>query len=203
MITSGQRTRIAVPVDTGLQQQQPALHRGVDHGLGELGRGLLRRAVGDELDREHRAEAAHLADRREALLPGEHAGAQRLADRDGALAEALLVDHVEDGERGGVGDRVADVRAADGAVVRRVHDLRLAEHARERQAGGDRLRDGDQVGLDAVVLDREELAGAREAGLDLVGDEQIPCSSQIARRPSMNSRRRRRRSRPRPGPARR
>ena len=30
----------------------------------------------------------------------------------------------------------------------------LAEHARERQPGGDRLRDRDQVGLDAVVLDR-------------------------------------------------
>ena len=47
----------------------------------------------------------------------------------------------------------------------------LAEHARQRKAAGDRLRDGDQVGLDAVVLDREQLAGAAEAGLHLVGDE--------------------------------
>ena len=163
-----------VAVHAGLQQQQPSLHRRVDHGLGELGRGLLRRAVGDELDREHGAEAAHVADGREALLPGEHPRAQRLADRDGALAEALLVDHVEDGERRGLGDGVADERAADGAVVRRVHDLRLAEHARERQAGGDRLGDGDQVGLDAVVLDREQLAGAREAGLHLVDDQADP-----------------------------
>ena len=41
----------------------------------------------------------------------------------------------------------------------------------ESEAAGDRLRDGDQVGLDAVVLEREELAGARKAGLHLVGDQ--------------------------------
>ena len=56
----------------------------------------------------------------------------------------------------------------------RVHDLRLAEDARERQAGGDRLRDGHQVGLDAVVLHREHAPGAAEAGLHLVGDEHDP-----------------------------
>ena len=39
---------------------------------------------------------------------------------------------------------------------------------------GDRLGDRDQVGLDAVVLDREELAGAREARLHLVDDEHDP-----------------------------
>ncbi len=58
----------------------------------------------------------------------------------------------------------------------RVHDLGPAEHARERQAVGDRLRDADQVGLDAGVLDREELAGAAEAGLHLVGDEDDPVA---------------------------
>ena len=158
----------------GLQQQQSTLHRRVDHGLGELRRGLLRRTVGDELDREHGAEPTYIADGRETLLPGEHAGTQRLADCNSALAKALLVDHVEDRERRGLGHRVADVGTADGAVVRRVHDLRLAQHARERQAGRDRLRNRDQVGLDAVVLDRKQLAGAREARLDLVGDQADP-----------------------------
>ena len=72
----------------------------------------------------------------------------------------------------------------------RVHDLGLAEHARERQPGGDRLGDRDQVGLDAVVLDREQLPGAAEAGLHLVDDSTIPCSSQIRRTPSHELRRR-------------
>ena len=43
--------------------------------------------------------------------------------------------------------------------------------ARERQAGGDRLRDAHEIGLDAGLLDREQRAGAAEAGLHLVGDQ--------------------------------
>ena len=98
----------------------------------------------------------------------------RLADRGRALDEPLVLDHVEHGERRGLRDRVADVRAADTACDGRVHDLRLAEHARERQPHRDRLRDRDQVGLDAEVLDREEAARAREAALHLVADEHDP-----------------------------
>ena len=128
----------------------------------------------DELDREHRAEPADVADLVEALLPGEHPRPDRLADRGRALDQALLVDHVEDGERRRLRDRVADVRAADRVRAGRVHDLGPAEHARERQAAGDRLGDRDQVGLDVVVLDREELAGAAEAGLHLVDDQDDP-----------------------------
>ncbi len=85
--------------------------------------------------------------------------------------EVLLLEHVEHGERGGLGDRVADVRPADRAVVGAVHDRRPPDHAREWKAGGDRLRDRHQVRLDAQVLHREHAAGTAEAGLHLVGDE--------------------------------
>jgi hypothetical protein len=37
------------------------------------------------------------------------------------------------------------------------------------------------------VFDREGLAGAREAGLDLIGDEQMPCLSHNARSARRNS----------------
>ena len=54
----------------------------------------------------------------------------------------------------------------------------------EREAGGDRLRDRHQVGLDAEVLDREHLAGAAEAGLHLVDDRgRCRRRSQISRTP--------------------
>jgi hypothetical protein len=86
-------------------------------------------------------------------------------------SEALLLEHVEDGERRRLRDRVADVRAADRRVARRVHDLGLAEHAGERQASRDRLRDRDQVGLDAVVLDAEHPARCGRSRLHLVDDE--------------------------------
>ena len=128
----------------------------------------------DELDREHRSEAADVADLRMPLLPLQHPAPNGLADALGTVDEALVLEDVEDGERGRQRDRVADVGAADRAVAGRVHDLRLAEHARERQPGGDRLGDRDQVGLDAVVLDREHPAGAAEAGLHLVDDEDDP-----------------------------
>ena len=42
----------------------------------------------------------------------------------------------------------------------------------QREPAGDALGRGDQVGDDALVLAGEPGAGAAEAGLDLVGDEQ-------------------------------
>ena len=87
------------------------------------------------------------------------------------LDEALLLDHVEHGERGGLRNGIADVRSSDRGVAGRVHDLGGADHAGERQPGGDRLRDRHQVGLDAVVLRGEHSTGASEARLHLVDDE--------------------------------
>src|SRR5919202_2120932 len=62
----------AVGVDPGLQEQEPALGRSLDDLRREICRRRLRLPVGDELEREHRAEAADVADRGEALLPAEH-----------------------------------------------------------------------------------------------------------------------------------
>ena len=137
----------------------------------QVGRRLLRLRICDKLDREHRAEPADIADLRPPSLPGFHPRPDRLADVVRPLDQALVVDHVEHGEGGGDRDRVADERSTDGTLVRRVHDLGLPEHARQRQPHGDRLRDGDQVRLDAGVLDREEATRAREPGLHLVDDE--------------------------------
>ncbi len=131
-------------------------------------------AVAPQLDREHGAEAAHVHDAVEALPPRLHAGADRLADLLGAVREALLGDDVENGVGGGDRHGVADVRAAHGAVGRGVHDLRPPEHARERQARGDRLGDDDQVRLDPEVLHRERAPGAAETCLHLVGHEDDP-----------------------------
>ena len=192
-----------VPVHAGLEQQKPALHGRIDHCL----RRASAPAASSPDPRPARSRASHRgrAPRRwrETLLPGEHPRSHGLADRGGALVEALLLDHVQNGERRGLRDRVADIGAADGAVVGGVEDLGLAENARKRKAAGDRLRDGDQVGLDVVVLDREQLAGAGKTGLHLVGDEADPVLvadraqpfHEIAAAPAG--------SRPRPAPARR
>src|SRR5581483_4287304 len=156
----------AVAVDARLREQQAALQRLLDHVRGDLA------AV--ELHREHRAEPADVADARPALLPGEHPRADRIADHGRTLDEALLLDHVEDGERRRLRDGVPDVGAAHAARLRGIDELRLAEHAGERDTHRDRLGDRDQVRLHAVVLDREEAAGAREAALYLVADHYDP-----------------------------
>ena len=84
--------------------------------------------------------------------------------------ELRLADDVHRLDRRGAGDRAAAVGAADAAEVRRVHDLGAAGDRADRHAGAERLRGDDQVGNDAVVLDREQAAGAAEAALHLVGD---------------------------------
>ena len=80
------------------------------------GAGSFVAAVLDELDRQHRADAADVADRLEPLLPREHARADGLADPLRALEQPLLLEHVEDGHRGGERDGIADVGAADRVV---------------------------------------------------------------------------------------
>ena len=51
-------------------------------------------------------------------------------------------------------------------------DLGLGDHHARRDAAGEGLGAGQDVGLDAVVLVGEPLAGAAHAGLDLVEDQQ-------------------------------
>ena len=58
--------------------------------------------------------------------------------------------------------------------MRRVHQLSLAGHGRERQPAAQCLAGDEQVGLDARVLDRPDRAGATAARLHLVGDVEDP-----------------------------
>ena len=135
------------------------------------GAGILRRGIRDELDRDHRAEASHVPDRRPAPLPLEHPRAERIADRYRTGDELFLLEDVQDRRCGGQRDWIADERPPDGAAVRAVHDRGPPDDSRERKAAGNRLRDDDQIRLDVEVLHREHAARSSEAGLHLVGDE--------------------------------
>ena len=98
-------------------------------------------------------------------------GRQLLAQAFGAGAQFFVGDHVEHRQRRGDRQRVGRIGAAQAAGRGRVHDLGAAAHRRQRHAAGQALGQRHQVGHDAVVLHREHLAGAGEAGLDLVGDQ--------------------------------
>ena len=100
-----------------------------DDGRSQLGGRILGATVMDELDREHRAEAADVADCIPPLLPALHAAADGLADLPGPFDEVLVLEHVEHGECGGLCNGIAHVRAADCRVAGGVDDLRLADHA--------------------------------------------------------------------------
>ena len=56
-------------------------------------------------------------------------------------------------------------------TLSKIH-LRMQHRADRHVAARQRLGEQHHVGLDAPMLDREELAGAADAGLDFVGDEQ-------------------------------
>src|SRR6266568_2097186 len=79
----------AVAVGPGLDEEKPVPESLFDHGRHKVGRRLLRLRIPDELDREHRAQAPYVADYVPALLPGGHPVFHGLADRPGALDEAL------------------------------------------------------------------------------------------------------------------
>ena len=142
--------------------------------LGQLLRRLLGLAVGNQLDRHHRTEPAHVADRGPTLPARRACATDQLAQLGRTREQPLLVDDIEhrDGRR--LGDRVADEGAADRSRRRSVHELGAAEHTRERQSVRDRLRHADEVGLDAGVLHRKEATRPAKTGLHLIGDEDDP-----------------------------
>ena len=76
------------------------------------------------------------------------------------------------GERRAMADRVLE-RVEDAVVHRFRHQQRPHRHV----AAGERLRDRDQIRLEPPVLEREQLAGAPEAGLHLVDAEERPVAA--------------------------
>ena len=67
---------------------------------------------------------------------------------------------------------MATVCAAESTDCGRVHNLGATGDSGDRHAAAERFRHRDEVGLDAEVFGREPFAGARESGLNLVGDEE-------------------------------
>ena len=71
----------------------------------------------------------------------------------------------------GAGQSVAAVGAAKAARRGSVHDLGTPHHTGDRHASGQALGHGDQIRLDTGMLEAEPGAGATEAGLHFVEDQ--------------------------------
>ena len=117
----------------------------------------------DELDRDHGAAAADVADLRMRSLQSLQALAHDGLDRERTGVEVLLLHGLDRAESRCAGDRIPTVGAAEAADVHGVHDLGATGHAREGQATGDSLGRGDEVGDDGLMLAGKPLAGAAEA----------------------------------------
>ena len=155
------------------------------------GRGDLRRrarvgldAAGlDDFHRQHRAAAAHVGDGLGSLGDLAQPRQHDVADPAGPAGQVLLGHGLQRAERCRAGNRIAAERAAEAAGMHRVHQVRPAGHAGQRQPAGDPLRRGDQVRHDRLVIAGEPVTGAAQAALDLVGDQHDAVSGAELREP--------------------
>ena len=108
------------------------------------------------------------------IAPLVHPCSDLRPDCGSTLDEPLLFDRVENCDGRSTGDGVAGEGTADRAIGYPIHDLRAADHTRERQPSGDRLGNGHQVGLYAEMLHREQLSRPAETRLNFVGDHRDP-----------------------------
>lgn len=170
----GRQHAQGVAVETATEHDEAMGEGTLAGGLGEFGGRGAGFAILDELDGEHGAEAADIANAGELGFGGHGVKAfgHDLADLGGAFAKFFLGDDVEHREGGGAGERVAAVGATEATGPGRIHEGGFADHASEGQAAGEGFGNGDEVGDDAGVFDGKHLAGAGETSLHLVGHEE-------------------------------
>src|SRR5690606_17927636 len=160
-----------VVVGAARQQDQALLARTGDDLAYQLGSRLAVVTAFEQLDGDHRTQAAHVTDHLVLLGDLVQAAFQLLADSVGTLQQLLLVEHLEHGQGRGAGKRAAGVGAAQAAGSDGVHDLRLAAHTGDREAATNGLGEGGQIRNDAQLLGGEEGTGTAGAGLYFVSDE--------------------------------
>ena len=172
MTNGGESLTDAPPIADRREQHQPLFHAAADDGRGRGGVGLDAARL-DDVQRGHQAEAVDGADvAGEPPADADRLGHEDLAHLAGVLDQALLLDHAQVGQHGRRTDRIAGVGRGHGPGRIEVHHVRPADDGRDRQPARNALAATDQVGRDAVVLEAPVLAGAAEAGLHLVEDQQ-------------------------------
>ena len=151
----------------------------------------------------HEALAAHLGDdARMAVLQLGEALLEEQALALDLLQEAGLQDHVEHRVAHRHGERVAAEGGAVGADRHAPGGLGRGEAGAHREAAADALGHRHDVGRHAGPFIGEELAGAADAGLDLVEDQEQAVLVAEAAQFAQEGVRDRAGRRPRPGSAR-
>ena len=95
------------------------------------------------------------------------------------LEDVVALDCVEDSDGSSTGEWIAAEGCPVHARVEGFRGLFGAEHCAHGNAAGDGLGEGGDIGKDAVVLVGEPFAGAANAALDFVGDQE--CAGYVAK----------------------
>ena len=132
---------------------------------------LLGRAILHELDPEHEALAADVADDLVLALQFLEASEDIVSELEGVFLQLLLLDDLEHGLADGADDRVAAEGVEVDLLGHRGGDLRRRDDGRQRGPVADALGQRDDVRNDAMRLEAPEVrAGPTKARLDFVGD---------------------------------
>ena len=201
-IDSGGRNRNTLPQVPQVSVTTPCWWQYAETAAVRAGSGVRVPGV-VQLDRHHRAAAADVADDRVVGLqlaqPVRHPLAD-LAGPGGEVVGAHLLERAERRPRRRPGCR-RSVPPRPPTCTESI-SLGPAGDRGQRQPAGDALGQGEQVGDHALVVAGEPVAGAAEAGLDLVGEEQHAVVVRPRGQRGQEARCRAPRSRPRPGSAR-
>ncbi len=142
--------------------------------IDSLGRRFLGFAVGHHLHALHEPFAPHLANEWIGLPQAIQPGAQTIPQHRAAAGRRFVLHHFDRGQRRGCRHWIA-AKSADGeaGALHCLSDLAARDAVGEREAIGDALGHGHDVGLDVPVLDAEPVAARTpKAGLYLVDDHQ-------------------------------
>ncbi|EAU67297.1 hypothetical protein STIAU_4929 [Stigmatella aurantiaca DW4/3-1] len=160
-----------VGVDAARQQHQPLLQGPGLHHLGEL---RVRRMAARlaELHRQHGPQPPHFRHLGHLRLQPLQLDAQDVPQFVGPFHQAFVLDDVQHRVRRRDRQGVARVGASEPTWLRCIHHLRPARHRRQGEPSRQGFGRHDQVRMHIVVVHREPLPRAREAGLHLIGNEQ-------------------------------
>ena len=140
---------------------------------GESGRWIRFPGAGlHDLDSRHQPPALHapcLA--RMSFLQREQAFTENGVERRGVGQVAALPERPDIRQRRGDRQGRAGMRRCHRAGGVELHDVGAPDHRGQRKGTGDALAAGDEVGDDAIVLEREPSPGPAETRLHFVHDE--------------------------------
>ena len=157
----------------GRQQADHRAVRAVDQQLALQAALHDRRAFDRQLDADHHAEHADVADQvalaaAAAVSRWRNISPSRLA----CCQQVLVLDHLDGGDAGPGGDRIAAERGGVHAGPQAGGDLGRGQQRPAGDAAAERLGQRHHVGRDAEVLVGEPVAGPAAAGLHFVEDQQ-------------------------------